>query len=143
MDCATAADVAASSRVELARKRRRRSPTLARRSVRPRLTGPPLTVSDEGQAYQTFSYEYQGGGDTNAHVTWAVGGTPTWRVNAAAFAPDAEVDVGQRLISVEPMSIVRHIGDNGADASEHQLGAVQRIPDDRVGEDPLPGDHAR
>ena len=68
---------------------------------------PELTQPDEGRGYQTFSYEYQGGGDSNAHVTWAVGGTPTWRVNAAAFKPDSSVDIGQRLIAVEPMSIVR------------------------------------
>lgn len=66
-----------------------------------------LTGADEGQAYQTYGYEYQGGGGSNAYVTWLLGGNPTWRLNAAAFKPDATVDVGQRLISVEPMSIVR------------------------------------
>ncbi|KAI0036076.1 beta-glucan synthesis-associated [Vararia minispora EC-137] len=52
--------------------------------------------------------------DTSAgYVTWVVDGTPTGRVGASAIGPDplpTGSGVGQRLISVEPMSIIINLG---------------------------------
>ncbi|GAA5820003.1 hypothetical protein JCM11251_005442 [Rhodosporidiobolus azoricus] len=61
------------------------------------------TTSYEGQGYSTFAFEYEPGAD--GRVTWFVNNTPSWQITGAAIGPDAETEVGQRLISVEPMSI--------------------------------------
>lgn len=46
-------------------------------------------------------YEYDPGAD--GRITWAYKNQPTWQINAAAMLPNAGTQVGQRLISVEPM----------------------------------------
>lgn len=46
-------------------------------------------------------YEYDPGAD--GRITWAYKGQPTWQINAAAMLPNAGTQIGQRLISVEPM----------------------------------------
>ncbi|GAA6001293.1 hypothetical protein JCM10207_006594, partial [Rhodosporidiobolus poonsookiae] len=61
------------------------------------------TTSYEGRGYSTFSFEYEPG--PNGAVHWAINNTPTWSITAAAIGPNAETEIGQRLISVEPMSI--------------------------------------
>ncbi|GAA5886046.1 hypothetical protein JCM6882_004244 [Rhodosporidiobolus microsporus] len=61
------------------------------------------TTSYDGQGYTTFAFEYEPGAD--GRVTWFVNNTPSWQLNGGAVGPDAETEVAQRLISVEPMSI--------------------------------------
>lgn len=46
-------------------------------------------------------YEYDPGAD--GRITWAYKNQPTWQINAAAMPPNAGTQIGQRLISVEPM----------------------------------------
>lgn len=43
------------------------------------------------------------GGEREGFVTWQVGGEETWTLNAAAVGPNEATEVGQRLISQEPM----------------------------------------
>lgn len=62
----------------------------------------------DGEAYQRYSYEYQPGTDENAHITWRVGDEITARFDARAIGPNG--NVGQRLVSEEPMSIVMNLG---------------------------------
>lgn len=68
---------------------------------------------DEGFAltagkYITYGVEYEpdwnldGGG----YVRWWIDGKPTWRVEGSAIGPVPELDIGQRHIPLEPMSIV-------------------------------------
>ena len=55
-------------------------------------------ISYNGTAYQSFGYELTPGGDPTSQITWAVGGEQTWTLKAGAFPPNAETEVGQRLI---------------------------------------------
>ncbi|GAA5850463.1 hypothetical protein JCM8547_001883 [Rhodosporidiobolus lusitaniae] len=61
------------------------------------------TTSYEDQGYATFGFEYTPGAD--GVITWFVNNTPSWQITAAAMGPNAETEIGQRLVSVEPMSI--------------------------------------
>lgn len=46
-------------------------------------------------------YEYDPGAD--GRITWAINREQTWQLNAAAMQPNSGTQIGQRLISVEPM----------------------------------------
>lgn len=46
-------------------------------------------------------YEYEPGAE--GRITWAINGTRTWQLNANAMPPRDDVQIGQRLVSVEPM----------------------------------------
>jgi len=46
-------------------------------------------------------YEYDPGPD--GRITWAINGSQTWELNASAMGPDEEAQIGQRLVSEEPM----------------------------------------
>lgn len=43
-------------------------------------------------------------------ITWSVGSEPTWTLKAGAFLPDTQTQVGQRLISEEPMYMIMNLG---------------------------------
>ena len=64
-------------------------------------------------------YEYDPGAD--GRITWAYKGEPTWQINAAAMLPNAGTQIGQRLISVEPMYmyvdvlVIRRFAEDHAD----------------------------
>lgn len=45
--------------------------------------------------------EYDPGPD--GRITWAINGTETWELTAAAMGPDPRTEIGQRLVSMEPM----------------------------------------
>lgn len=59
----------------------------------------------DGQAYQTYGFEYWSDPKNRpaGYVTWALNGKPTWTLNAAGVGPDGNTQIGQRLISEEPM----------------------------------------
>ncbi|BGP16403.1 hypothetical protein JCM10213v2_004405 [Rhodosporidiobolus nylandii] len=61
------------------------------------------TTSYEGRGYSEFSFEYEPGPD--GKITWFVNDTASWQITAAALGPDPDTEIGQRLISVEPMAI--------------------------------------
>jgi beta-glucanase (GH16 family) len=65
-----------------------------------------------GKNYRTLGFEYHSDPkDPSAgFVTWQVDGRPSHRVGAGAVGPDSGTEVGQRLIPVEPMSIVMNLG---------------------------------
>ncbi|SAM64999.1 related to KRE6-glucan synthase subunit [Ustilago bromivora] len=50
-------------------------------------------------------FNYDGSGS----MTWYVDGKPSWSVNPKAFPPRKELDIGQRIIPVEPMAIVMNL----------------------------------
>ncbi|GAA6061183.1 hypothetical protein JCM10212_002396 [Sporobolomyces blumeae] len=63
-------------------------------------------TSYEGNGYTTYGFEYEPSeGDTAGHIQWAINGTETWRLNDNAMGPSPEAGIGQRKVSVEPMSI--------------------------------------
>lgn len=65
------------------------------------------SISYEGASYTNYGFEYKPGGE--GQVTWSINQSPTWRILASAMGPDETVDVGQRDISNEPMSIVMNL----------------------------------
>lgn len=84
-----------------------------------------ITLTDDtsfdGAGYLTFGFEYDPGPDgelrpfcalwspklmpstSTGRITWAVNGTPSWQLNAAAIGPNPDSEIGQRLISEETM----------------------------------------
>ncbi|KAJ5753459.1 uncharacterized protein N7511_007612 [Penicillium nucicola] len=59
-----------------------------------------------GTEYQTYSFEYTPGAEGN--VTWFVGADKTWTLDGRAIGPNG--NVGQRMIPLEPMSLVMNMG---------------------------------
>lgn len=59
----------------------------------------------DGNKYQTFAFEYVPS-DTSgeqSYIRWLIDGTETWRLMEPAVGPNPKSNVGQRLISKEPM----------------------------------------
>ncbi|GAA5874455.1 hypothetical protein JCM16303_005859 [Sporobolomyces ruberrimus] len=61
------------------------------------------TTSYDGNGYTRYGFEYSPGPD--GQITWFVNDTSSWRILASAIGPNEETQIGQRLISEEPMSI--------------------------------------
>lgn len=57
--------------------------------------------------FQKYAYEYLND-DVNGYVRWFVGDDPTYTVYPNALAPNG--NIGQRLISKEPMSMIMNLG---------------------------------
>lgn len=66
-----------------------------------------LTDNDYVRYGVEFSpdFSYDGSGS----MTWYVDGKPSWTVNPKAFPPRKALDIGQRIIPVEPMAIVMNL----------------------------------
>lgn len=62
----------------------------------------------DGKAYQRYSYEYEPGSDEHSYIAWAVGDEIMAGFDARAIGPNG--NVGQRIISEEPMSMVLNLG---------------------------------
>lgn len=55
-----------------------------------------------------YTPDWTGTGD--GEVTWFIDGKAVWTVKGSATPPDPRLDIGQRLIPVEPMSIIMNFG---------------------------------
>ncbi|GAA5974252.1 hypothetical protein JCM11641_003355 [Rhodosporidiobolus odoratus] len=64
-------------------------------------------TSFDGAGYTTYSYEYDPGSE--GRITWGINGSQTWQLNANAFPPNSETEIGQRNIAEEPMYIVLNL----------------------------------
>ncbi|KAK7054157.1 beta-glucan synthesis-associated protein-domain-containing protein [Favolaschia claudopus] len=76
---------------------------------------PVENFQGSGKQMSTYGFEYWSDpkDPTSGFITWQVNGTQTTRMGATAVAADQGTDgsgVGQRLIPVEPMSIVLNLG---------------------------------
>ncbi|KAI6097787.1 beta-glucan synthesis-associated [Pisolithus sp. B1] len=76
---------------------------------------PPDVYVGSGNQFITFGFEYWSNpkNSSDGYVIWQTGGQPTARLGAPALSPDLGLNgtqVGQRLISLEPMSIVLNLG---------------------------------
>jgi len=60
----------------------------------------------DGNAYQTYSFEYTPG--ASGYVTWKIGDEKTWTVEGNAVGPNG--NIGQRVLPEEPMAIVANFG---------------------------------
>lgn len=59
-----------------------------------------------GTEYQVFAFEYTPG--ATGQVTWFVGADKTWTLDGRAIGPNG--NIGQRMIPLEPMSLVMNLG---------------------------------
>ncbi|KAL9935405.1 hypothetical protein V8E36_005753 [Tilletia maclaganii] len=57
--------------------------------------------------YAVYGYEIEPGPE--GYISWVSGGTPSFRLNAAAFDPDPISGIGRRVMSEEPMSIIMNL----------------------------------
>jgi beta-glucanase (GH16 family) len=58
--------------------------------------------------FSRFGFEYLPGDD--GYITWVGNGTRVWQIRQAAMGPNSRAQVGQRLVSVEPMYIIINLG---------------------------------
>lgn len=58
-------------------------------------------TSFEGAGWTSYGVEYDPGAD--GRITWAINGSQTWELTAAAMGPEPLAGIGQRLVSEEPM----------------------------------------
>ncbi|KAF7713508.1 Beta-glucan synthesis-associated protein [Penicillium ucsense] len=90
-----------------------------------------------GTEYQTFGFEYHPGATGN--VTWFIGENKTWTLDGRAIGPNG--NIGQRMIPLEPMSMIMNLGmaDNFApqNSSIHEyMPAFLRFDYVRIYQDP-------
>lgn len=76
---------------------------------------PDDIFQESGAQFTTFGFEYWSdpSNPSDGYITWQTAGVESARVGAAALGPDPLPEgtgVSQRLISVEPMSIVLNLG---------------------------------
>jgi len=62
----------------------------------------------DGEVYQKYAYEYTPGSGQDSGVAWWVGDQMTMRFDGRALGPNG--NIGQRLISEEPMSMILNLG---------------------------------
>jgi len=62
----------------------------------------------DGMQYQKYAFEYAPGAGEDAYIQWYVGDDEMMKFDARAIGPNG--NVGQRLISEEPMSMVINLG---------------------------------
>ncbi|WVQ81378.1 hypothetical protein IAT38_003502 [Cryptococcus sp. DSM 104549] len=55
-----------------------------------------------------YGFEYAPGGD--GYITWVNDGKKAWTIRGAAMGPNSEAQVGQRVVSEEPMYIIFNLG---------------------------------
>lgn len=73
---------------------------------------PSTAYERSGNTFHTFGVDYvpdftkKGKGT----VTWYMDGVATWTATDAAFPPRPAIDIGQRFVPVEPMTIVLNLG---------------------------------
>ncbi|KAK0547188.1 beta-glucan synthesis-associated protein [Tilletia horrida] len=68
---------------------------------------------ESGRRFIKYGVEYApdfAGNGKGAYVTWYVDGKPSWTVFGNALAARPDQDISQRLIPVEPMSIIMNLG---------------------------------
>jgi len=62
--------------------------------------------------FTTYGVEYVANLDdpTQGYIEWVAVDKPSWRMNAAAIGPNTNLDIGQRLVSEEPMALIFNLG---------------------------------
>ncbi|CDU23435.1 related to SKN1-protein involved in sphingolipid biosynthesis [Sporisorium scitamineum] len=73
---------------------------------------PDTGYVDSSDQYVTYGVEYHPDWNENGggSITWYIAGKPTWSIIGAAMPANPPMDIGQRIISVEPMSIIMNLG---------------------------------
>nr|POE96429.1 putative beta-glucan synthesis-associated protein c23h3.11c [Quercus suber] len=79
-----------------------------------------------GNAYQTYGFEYQPGADSDAYISWNVGTEQTWKTTANAVGPNG--NIGQRVIPEEPLALVINFGLSNGFAFLNMTGLGPLMP---------------
>lgn len=68
---------------------------------------------DNSDEFGIFGVESYANENTrgNNYITWVANGKPSWTLPSEAIGPDAGADIGQRLISEEPMYMIMNFGE--------------------------------
>jgi beta-glucanase (GH16 family) len=77
-----------------------------------------------GNAYQTYGFEYQPGAD--GYVLWNVGSENTWMVTGDAVGPNG--NIGQRVVPEEPLALVLNFGMSTGFAQLNLTGLAPLMP---------------
>lgn len=59
--------------------------------------------------FSTYGFEYAPGG-TDGYISWLSNGKKAWTIHGSAMAPNAQTEIGQRLVSEEPMYLIINLG---------------------------------
>ncbi|KAG9921954.1 beta-glucan synthesis-associated, partial [Aureobasidium melanogenum] len=62
----------------------------------------------DGKAYQRYAFEYVPGNTSESFIAWTVAGQEMMKFDARAIGPNG--NIGQRIISEEPMSMILNLG---------------------------------
>jgi beta-glucanase (GH16 family) len=73
---------------------------------------PNSAYENTGARFTTFGVEYEPDWNENGggFITWYINGVPTWTAVGAVMPADPNIDVSQRIIPVEPMTIIMNLG---------------------------------
>ncbi|KAL9071691.1 MAG: hypothetical protein Q9157_005388 [Trypethelium eluteriae] len=77
-----------------------------------------------GKQYQKYAFEYEPG--ETGYITWYVGDSPTWTLDARAIGPNG--NIGQRTIPQEPMAIIANLGMSNGFSSIDMTGIGKLLP---------------
>lgn len=64
----------------------------------------------DGKAYQRYAYEYAPGSGEDAYIAWTIGDDDNVMMQFDARALGPNGNIGQRLVSEEPMSMILNLG---------------------------------
>lgn len=78
----------------------------------------------DGNAYQKYAFEYAPGATGN--VTWFVGDQKTWTIDGRAVGPNG--NIGQRVMPMEPMSVIVNFGMSDTFAPLNMTGLAPLLP---------------
>ncbi|KAF9054075.1 glycoside hydrolase family 16 protein [Panaeolus papilionaceus] len=59
--------------------------------------------------FATYAFEYKNGFD-DGYITWVNDNKLSWTLRASALGPDPDTQIGQRIISQEPMYLIANLG---------------------------------
>jgi beta-glucanase (GH16 family) len=73
---------------------------------------PTRGYSNSANSYVTYGVDYSPdwNGDGSGYITWYMDGQPVWKVTGQSVSANANIDIGQRIIPTEPMSIIMNLG---------------------------------
>lgn len=78
----------------------------------------------DGKEYQVYAFEYEPGAE--GYITWFVGKDKTWKLDGRAIGPNG--NIGQRMIPLEPMSLVMNFGISESFAPVNLTGIKPLLP---------------
>lgn len=77
-----------------------------------------------GKDYASYDFYYTPG--AKGSITWGVANQPTWKLDARSIGPNG--NVGQRVIPVEPMSLIMNFGMSTGFSAINLTGIASTLP---------------